>query len=241
MTALHICLRMLFCARRANKLLGVGFLSCSDCHSFGHLGTFAPWEQQSVKQNQTRNYGMFSFDRGVCVCEQAGIWLPTNPNFAATCSSPVCVVLLAYIGKLREHQNGVNTFSTFIIFPVVLSHPPSSTVTACLGPAFPRKFTFGGRGSSLDRENYLNKELAYRRIALESSRARWLSRIAQWWPGGGEQQVSTKLKPPTTWSDPHYYLVRPPTAVSALLIPLTLPELLSNVALAQSHVSESCT
>ena len=89
MTALHICLRMLFWARRANKLLGVGFLSCSDCHSFGHLGTFAPWERQSVKQNQTRNYGMFSFDRGVCVCEQVGIWLPTNPNFAATCSSPV--------------------------------------------------------------------------------------------------------------------------------------------------------
>ena len=89
---------------------------------------------------------MFSFDRGVCVCEQAGIWLPTNPNFAATCSSPVCVVLLAYIGKLREHQNGVDTFSTFIIIPAVLSHPPSSTVTACLGPAFPRKFTYGGRG-----------------------------------------------------------------------------------------------
>ena len=58
------------------------------------LVTLAPWHlgnggRRSVKQNQTRNYGMFSFDRGVCVCEQAGIWLPTNPNFAATCSSPV--------------------------------------------------------------------------------------------------------------------------------------------------------
>ena len=38
-----------------------------------------------------------------------------------------------------------------------------------------------------------------------------------------------------------YYLVRPPTAVSALLISLTLPELLGNVALAQAHVSEICT
>ena len=61
------------------------------------------------------------------------------PPVAALCG-------LTRLGKLREHQNGVNTFSTFMIFPVVLSHPPSSTVTACLGPAFPRKFTFGGRG-----------------------------------------------------------------------------------------------
>ena len=61
------------------------------------------------------------------------------PPVAALCG-------LTHLGKLREHQNGVDTFSTFIIFPAVLSHSPSSTVTASLGPAFPCKVTFGGRG-----------------------------------------------------------------------------------------------
>ena len=169
---------------------------------------------------------MFSFDRGVCVCEQAGIWLPTNPNFAATCSSPVCVVLLAYIGKLREHQNGVNTFSTFIIFPVVLSHPPSSTVHCnCLPRSSissqvhiwrswlklgPRELFEQGIGVSEDCTGVIEGQMVEQDCPM----------VTRWRRTASVDQTQAP-----------YYLVRPPTAVSALLIPLTLPELLGNVTL----------